>query len=385
MRHSIYTIAILFLSFLLVGSATFIVSPLLPAIMASLHRSEAGGGLLVSTYAACYVIFIFILVPISDRVSRKLLLVTGMIVFAVGLLFCGLAGTFMALLFARAVAGAGAAIISPSIWAYIGDAFSPERRSRVTALVASALSIGLIFGVPAGSALSAVFGWRLCFISMGTCTCLLAACLAFLPQVMPIQHPAQAGRWRALFKTNDDVCYAISFLSNFSLFGLYTCLGVALQHLGHLSAAQTGGVFMLAGCGNLAGVLLAGSFREQHLLRKRLVYVASTLCLAFLATALTVHILPLLIAATVGWMAAGGALFAMTQTLVTQLECQHRGAVGAINNGAMWAGTASGAALIGALASEWGLAAASVLCGCLALVIILLARRLRFVQSASNN
>ncbi|MFT8872926.1 MAG: MFS transporter [Sporolactobacillus sp.] len=382
MKHTVFTVSILFLTFLLIGSATFLVSPLIGAIASSLHVATAAGGLLVSSYAFSYVVFTFALAPVSDRVERRLLLVIGMLLFAAGLLMSALSANMPLMLAARAVTGIGAAIVSPAVWSYIGDVVTPEQSRRITAIVASALSLGLIVGVPAGSWLAKFSGWRTCFAYMAGIAFAVTIGLLFLQRTALADVHRAKGGWYDLFPGNYCMCYGTSFLINFSLFGLYTYLGYDLEHTFHISSAQSFGPFMLAGCGNLAGVLIAGRLPAVKPPKKQLSLLAFFLAATFLMIPLAHRHLIIYLIVTVGWMGAGGALFAAIQSLVPRLSQMHRGAVVAVNNGFMWSGTAAGSATFGPVVSYFGFSAAALVCFIMTLFAALLLTRFRLGAAA---
>lgn len=147
-------IVLLFIVFFLIGCDTFIISPLIPSISESLHIQAGSSGYLVTLYSIFYVICAPILGPISDNLGRKKMLILGMLLFGIASIMTGISGNFALILLARGLTGVGAAFAAPNVWAYIGDFFDYEERGKITAIIASALSLGMILGVPAGSFLA---------------------------------------------------------------------------------------------------------------------------------------------------------------------------------------------------------------------------------------
>ncbi|WP_340252411.1 MFS transporter [Brevibacillus borstelensis] len=88
------TLAVFFLVMFLIGTDTFLVSPLLPALREEFGASTAASGWMVSAYALGYALFALIAGPLSDGWNRKSVIVYGMIGFGVSTILCGFATGF---------------------------------------------------------------------------------------------------------------------------------------------------------------------------------------------------------------------------------------------------------------------------------------------------
>ena len=67
---------------LLVGTDTFLVAPLLPALSARFDVPPARAGWMVSAYAIGYCLTALVAGPTSDRLDRRRVLITGMAAFS---------------------------------------------------------------------------------------------------------------------------------------------------------------------------------------------------------------------------------------------------------------------------------------------------------------
>ncbi|MFT8889367.1 MAG: MFS transporter [Ethanoligenens sp.] len=368
MKKNLPCVCLLFAVFLLIGSDTFIISPLIPAISREMRVSAGNGGLLVSAYSVFYVVFTFLLGPLSDRIGRKRMMIAGLLLFAAASFLTGIVGSFVPILLARGATGIGAAFIAPNVWAYIGDRFTGRGRGKATAAVASALSFGLVIGVPLGTWLGQRAGWQFCFTLLGIyALALTALLLLFLPENVKRTGQDKARHtFRKVFSDPRAVwSFLVSFSVNFATFGCYTFLGYWLIHVLRQPAAVSGTVFLLAGIGNLGGVFLSGALSGKNGPGKLVGVFLLALTAAFCILPFVGGILVLATVGIVAMMAAGGAAFSSMQTFVTQLSDHARGTVVAVNNGFMWSGTAMGAAVLGIFINRWGFAAAMLLCaGC---------------------
>ena len=98
-------------------------------------RSASPGNLLwvLNAYALIFGGFLMLGGPLADKLGRRRVFITGVIVFTTASLFCGLATSSGWSVTARAVQGLGAAILSPAALSILTVTFE-EGRERNTAL-----------------------------------------------------------------------------------------------------------------------------------------------------------------------------------------------------------------------------------------------------------
>ena len=102
---------------------------------------------------------------LSDKFGRKRMLLTGLAVFMLASLGCGLAGSSLALNLARAVKGVGAAMLLTSALATIAHAFHDEReRARAWAFWGACMGVAMLVAPVLGGVISQALGWRWVFL-----------------------------------------------------------------------------------------------------------------------------------------------------------------------------------------------------------------------------
>ena len=79
---------------------------------------------------------------LADRVSRRNLILAGVVVWSIGTLACGGARTFDELFAARVVVGLGESVLSPAAISLISDEFPPARRGLAVGAFLSGIAIG---------------------------------------------------------------------------------------------------------------------------------------------------------------------------------------------------------------------------------------------------
>lgn len=98
----------------------------------------------------------------ADLFGPRTILITGLSLFTVASLVCGIASSPGELIGARFAQGVGAAMASPAALSLIGTAVAPQGRSRAIALYGMMTGLGLVAGQLLGGVLTSG-SWRLVF------------------------------------------------------------------------------------------------------------------------------------------------------------------------------------------------------------------------------
>jgi EmrB/QacA subfamily drug resistance transporter len=141
-----------------------IVNVALPSIQRGLHFSEQNLLWVLNAYALFFGGFLMLGGRVADKLGRRRVFVTGVMLFSVASLFCGLASSSGWLVTARAVQGLGAAILSPAALSILTVTFKegPERNKALSIWGAIAGGGGA-FGVLLGGILTQEVGWQWIF------------------------------------------------------------------------------------------------------------------------------------------------------------------------------------------------------------------------------
>ncbi|WP_265455265.1 MFS transporter [Enterococcus sp. HY326] len=96
----------------------------------------------------------------GDIFGRKRMYQIGLVIFALGSLFVGLAGNAGVIITARAFQGIGSAILAPTTLAILMDNYQGEARTKAVVAYGSMAGIGTAFGLIIGGMLASLFTWR---------------------------------------------------------------------------------------------------------------------------------------------------------------------------------------------------------------------------------
>jgi EmrB/QacA subfamily drug resistance transporter len=155
-----------------------VVNVALPAIQTDLGFSQSGLAWVVNAYLIAFGGLLLLAGRLGDLVSRRAVFLSGLVVFTVASLLCGVAQTQWLLVAARFVQGVGGAMTSSVILGMIVTMF-PERREQAKAIgiYAFVASAGGSVGLLAGGILTQAINWHWIFfinLPIGVVTAVLA-------------------------------------------------------------------------------------------------------------------------------------------------------------------------------------------------------------------
>ena len=141
-----------------------IVNVALPSIQEDLGFSQENLQWVISAYALVFGGFLLLGGRLADILGRRRVFMTGIVIFTVGSLLCGLAWSETSLIAARALQGLGAATITPSALSILTTTFR-EGRERNIALGAwgAVGGFGAAAGVLMGGILTDLLSWEWIF------------------------------------------------------------------------------------------------------------------------------------------------------------------------------------------------------------------------------
>ncbi len=136
----------------------------LPRMQAELGLSDAGKSWVITAYVLTFGGLLLLGGRVGDAIGHKRAFISGVGVFTIASMACGLATDGPLLIAARAVQGIGAAVAAPTGLALIATTYAAgTARNRAMAMSAAMQGIGSVLGLVLGGALT-VISWRLAFL-----------------------------------------------------------------------------------------------------------------------------------------------------------------------------------------------------------------------------
>lgn len=191
-------LAVLLVGQLMCNIDVMVANVAMPSIGRDLHASGASLQLIVGGYTIGYAMLLITGARLGDRYGRRLMYLTGLIVFTGMSLACAVAPDSQALVGFRFAQGAGAAMLVPQIFSIIQLRFAGRARVRALAAYAAVLSAGATAGLVLGGVLVSanVLGltWRPVFAINVPIGVVLALAV---PRMLPADEGKGAGRGTA--------------------------------------------------------------------------------------------------------------------------------------------------------------------------------------------
>ena len=343
-----------FLVMFVIGTDTFLVSPLLPTLTRYYGITTSLSGFIVSAYAIGYMLSALLIGPISDRHDRKKILVGGLVVFTVATASCGLANTFAWMLITRFVAGAAAATAGPQIWAAIPVLFPRQQVVKVMGYATAGLAVAQIVGVPLGSYL-AVWSWRFPFFFVGAIALILTLLvMRLMPSLNDAKAaPASEGIYRQLIGNHPVMKLLAAYLlfqtANFCGFAF---IGTWFAKSFNLSVGAIGSFILLIGVGQFVGSLLGSRLvtwlgQPHAFLLAFILFIIGYVVLPFADSPLAATIILALI------YTIGGALLPLFMSTLQEHAATARSTISALANAVMYLGEAIGGVIGGVLIKQF--------------------------------
>ncbi|MBC1422393.1 MFS transporter [Listeria seeligeri] len=147
-----------------IGSTEFISVGLLPLISSNMDVSISTAGLTVSIYALGVMVGAPVLTTMTAKMNQKNLLMLVMVVFIIGNLISAFAASFAILLTGRVIAAFAHGVFMSIASVIAADVVQPSKRASAIAVMFTGLTVATVTGVPLGTFIGQLFGWRMSFI-----------------------------------------------------------------------------------------------------------------------------------------------------------------------------------------------------------------------------
>ncbi|MFB6154648.1 MAG: MFS transporter [Haloferacaceae archaeon] len=146
-----------------IQAGRLVLSPLLPAIRDDLGIGATRAGFALTVIWGLYALLQYPSGRLSDALSRKTLLVSGLALVSLGFVLLGSAPTYPLFLVGAAVVGIGAGLYPTAARALVSDLFV-ERRGRAFGLHTGSGDLGGVVAAGLAAAALAVATWRASFV-----------------------------------------------------------------------------------------------------------------------------------------------------------------------------------------------------------------------------
>ncbi len=173
-----WALALTSVAFFMTALDALVVVTALPAIHAGLGGSVSTLEWTVNAYTLPFAAGIITAAALGDRLGRRRMYVTGLLIFAVASAACALAPDAGALIAARVVQGLGAALVTPLSLTILAGVFPPERRGSIVGVWGAIGGLAVAGGPLVGGAVVQGLDWHWIFwinVPIGLAAAILSA------------------------------------------------------------------------------------------------------------------------------------------------------------------------------------------------------------------
>ena len=180
--------AVFFLGIFMGALDTGIISPARGVIASNLKVTQSASIWMVTIYTLVEAVSMPITGKLADRMGRKRIYITCIILFITGSILCWVSNVvenYNLLLVARAVQALGGGGVMPVATAYIGSSFPPEKRGTALGFVGATYGIATIIGPTLGTAILSIAGnnnWGYLFLINAPISVIIIGLALTLPE-----------------------------------------------------------------------------------------------------------------------------------------------------------------------------------------------------------
>ncbi|MDX7845087.1 MFS transporter [Aeromonas caviae] len=253
------------LSAFAIGTTEFVIVGLIPTIAEQLNVSLPSAGLLVSLYALGVAIGAPVLTALTGKLPRKWLLVGLMALFTVGNLLAWQAPGYESLIVARILTG-----LAHGVFFSVGSTIATglvakEKAASAIAIMFSGLTVALVTGVPLGTWIGQVFGWRETFLVVSLLGLVaMVGSMLLVPGNLP-KGAASSVREQLSVLTRKPLLlvYAKTALGYGGAFTAFTFLAPILQQVSGFSAGAVSLILLVYGVSVAVGNIWGGKLADR--------------------------------------------------------------------------------------------------------------------------
>ncbi|MFI6811116.1 MFS transporter [Nonomuraea sp. NPDC050328] len=256
---------------LMLGIFAIVTSEILPiglltAIGADFGISDGTTGLTMSLPGIVAAVAAPVVTLTTARLDRRMMLCVLMAVLAVADVLAATATSYWVMLASRVLVG----LTIGGFWSIgaglAGRLVPPRAVGTATAVIFSAVPLGSVLGVPAGTFIGDLAGWRTAFwVLAALAVVVLVALLVLLPPLPAHQVTSLRVLLDLLRSRGAAVALVATFLIVLAHFGTYTYVTPFLQDVTGLAPAAVSAVLLAYGVAGIAGNFLAGKATATRL------------------------------------------------------------------------------------------------------------------------
>jgi len=270
------------------GMSVLVIAGVLTELAADINVSAGQAGQLISIYSFAYALGAPILMSITTRYQRRIMLVMGMSVVCIGNGVAAFGGSYELLFVARMATALGAAAFVPLAAASAISLVPEDQRGRVSAIVFTGFTLASALGLPIGTYIGLNFGWRWSLGVVAVMAFIAGSLLwRFLPHDIDTP-PVNLAIFRKVFaNTLLIVVLSVTVLQFAGQMAVFAYISPWLQAFTSLDGGGITLMLLVSGVGGVLGNYAGGSMADRFGARR-------TQLIQLIVLALSLGLLPLI-------------------------------------------------------------------------------------------
>ncbi|MFE0304417.1 MULTISPECIES: MFS transporter [Bacillus] len=255
---------LLALAAFLIGTIEYIITGIIQMVAHDLHITTSTAGLLVTSLALSAAIGAPIVIALTINMDRRKILTWTLIIFILSNFITSISHSFEMVMITRILQGISGGTAIVVAMAVATRLVEREKRGTAIGIILMGLSSSLVLGVPIGTFLSSMIGWKALFAAIGVITLIpLIVVYRRIPS-MKEQEPVTLRMQLSILKDKRillAVAVTLFYVGGYST--LFTYLTPFLQKSANLSITEISGILLLAGICSFLGSSLGGMAADK--------------------------------------------------------------------------------------------------------------------------
>ncbi|MCM3568032.1 MFS transporter [Neobacillus mesonae] len=378
---------------LVLGNSMLI--PVLPEMKAELDISQFKVSLVISVFSIAAAISIPVLGYLSDRFSRKAVIIPALILYGCGGFLAGavaawFGNSYMWIMAGRIMQGIGAAGTAPIAMALTGDLFKGGEQSKVLGLVEASNGFGKVISPIIGSLLALLFWYATFFAFPIFCAISILLTIFFIKEKKSEKEPPPVGEYVkglvSVFKTEGRwlfAAYLTGAVCLFTLFGILFYISDILERDHQIDGLLKGAILAVPLLFMTTTSYITGSKigKKMGLMKALIVLGLLLMTASFASLIFFTKLIPFFSVLVISSIGTGLVLPCINSFITGSVPTDRRGFVTSLYGSVRFLGVAIGPPIFSKL-MDWSrpgmfliTAGLTLFCGLLCLVLIKVAKK----------